>query len=162
MTEAVLEIRLLEPADWHVLQAARLRALSDSPDAFASGFLAEQACTERQWRRRLEVGSWIVAVEDDEVIGMAGLVGGHPPEGDHVESIWVARSHRRRGVFRALLGALVEIGRRNGDRDLQLWVLEDNVVAQRAYARLGFVPTGEQQPIVPDHPRAELRLRLPL
>ncbi len=56
----------------------------------------------------------------------------------HVESIWVAPTHRRRGVFRALLYALAEIERPRGVTELLLWVLEDNHDARRAYETLGF------------------------
>jgi ribosomal protein S18 acetylase RimI-like enzyme len=79
----------------------------------------------------------------------------------HIESIWVAPTHRRRGVFRALLLELAEINRWLGVTDLMLWVLEDNHEAQRAYEALGFVPTGERQ-FLPDFRRFERRLSLQL
>ena len=93
-----------------------------------------------------------------ELIGLAGLVDCHPEE-QHIESIWVAPTHRNRGVFRTLLDGLIEIARRAGLSDLWLWVLEDNVCARSAYERLGFEWTGERQPIRPGHWRRELRLR---
>jgi RimJ/RimL family protein N-acetyltransferase len=55
---------------------------------------------------------------------------------------------------------LADQQRGNGGRRLALWVLEKNCAARRAYARLGFVPTGERQRL-PDG-RYELRLRISL
>jgi GNAT superfamily N-acetyltransferase len=160
MTNAVLDIRLLAPADWRVLREIRLRALIDSPHAFTSYHRREQRWSEREWRRRFDAATWVVAIERGNVIGIAGLVGGHPREPQHIESIWVAPTHRNLGVFRSLVGTVVEIARRIGLTELLLWVLEDNVVARQAYTRLGFTWTGERQPIGPGRRRFERRLRL--
>ena len=161
MTNGVVDIRLLAPADWQVLRATRLRALSESPQAFTSHLNFELRWSEREWRQRFDAATSVVAIERGDVIGIAGLVGGQQPqEARHLESIWVAPTHRHRGVFRSLLNTVAEIGRRTGLTDLMLWVLEDNMVAQRVYARLGFVPTGERQPIDTGRRRFEKRLRL--
>jgi GNAT superfamily N-acetyltransferase len=161
--EPVLEskshLRLLTPFDWRVLRAARLRALLDSPDAFTSSYAHESGWGEPEWRRRFDDGTWIVAHEDEKVIGLARSVGEPEQPSRHVESIWVAPTHRRRGVFRALLGAVVEIERRMGVTHLLVWVFEDNHDARRAYAAVGFEPTGERQ-FLPAFGRFERRLRL--
>lgn len=158
MTRAVLDVRLLEPGDWHVLRTIRLRALAESPRAFTSQYRRESRWNEHQWRRRFDTAHWIVALDGHEVIGVAGLVDCHPEE-QHIESIWVAPTYRNRGVFRSLLTGVVEIARRTGLTDLRLWVLEDNRCARQVYERLGFEWTGERQPIRPRHWRRELRLR---
>jgi ribosomal protein S18 acetylase RimI-like enzyme len=160
MTKAVLDIRPLAPADWWVLRDARLRALCDSPRAFTSRYHLERRWSEHQWRQRFRAATWVVAREHGAVIGIAGLVSGHPEEPEHVESIWVAPTHRCRGVSRSLLDAMVDVARRAGLAELLLWVLEDNLLARRIYAHLGFEWTGERKPIRPGHPRYERRLRL--
>jgi len=159
VTRAVLDVRPLGPGDWHVLQTIRLRALAESPHAFTSHYQRESQWNEQQWRRRFDAAHWIVAVEGGEVIGLASLMKCHPEGLHHIESIWVAPTHRKRGVFRSLLDGLIEIARRAGLADLWLWVLEDNVDARSVYERLGFEWTGERQPIEPGHWRTELRLR---
>jgi ribosomal protein S18 acetylase RimI-like enzyme len=146
MMALTLHIDLLAPADWRVLRAARLRALLDSPRAFTSSYARESVWGELEWRRMFRAATWVVAHEAERVIGLARSVG--EPEGPkarHVESAWVAPTHRQQGVFRALLQALAEMERRMGVTDLLLWVLEDNFDAQRAYEVLGFEPTGERQ-----------------
>ena len=156
MINAVLDIKLLGPEEWHVLRTIRLRALRDSPDVFLSSHEAEAGWGEMQWRHLLASATWVVAVESGAAIGIAGVI--DRIDGRHIESIWVARSHRRRGIFRALLHALVDRERANGGHDLVLWVVEDNDDARQAYRRLGFVPTGERQRLAGD--RHEVRLRL--
>jgi RimJ/RimL family protein N-acetyltransferase len=155
--------RLLTPNDWRVLRSARLQALSDSPHAFTSRYAVELAWSERQWRQRFDCGTWVVAIDRSHVVGVLGLI--RPPqphEAWYLESIWVAPAHRHRGVLRSLLGAVAEIGRRVGLSHLLLWVLEDNVVARRAYARVGFVPTGKRQPVGLGQARFERLLLLPI
>lgn len=146
MTNAVLETRLLEASDWRLLRDTRLRALLDSPEAFLSRYSYESRLSDDHWRRRLRTARWVVARENREVIGIAGLIGDHPEEPEHVESIWVAPTHRKRGVFRSLLARVAEIARDAELTELWLWVLEDNPLAWHVYVRSGFVWTGERKP----------------
>lgn len=156
MINAVLDIKLLAPEEWYLLRTTRLGALRDSPDAFASSYAVEADWDNGQWQRLLADATWVVAIETGTAIGIASVVDRY--DGRHVESIWVAPTHRRRGVFRALLRALVDHKRANRAYDLLLWVMEDNDEARRAYRRLGFTPTGERQRLSGD--RYELRLCL--
>jgi GNAT superfamily N-acetyltransferase len=160
MINAVLDIKLLAPEEWHVLRTIRLRALLDSPGAFMSYYETEARWGEAQWRKRFTAATWAVAIESGAVIGIAGLVDGNGGDGRHVEWTWVDPAYRRRGVFRALLEALVDLQSGNGGHDMALWVLENNYEAREVYAQLGFRPTGERQHLPDD--RYELRLRLPI
>jgi ribosomal protein S18 acetylase RimI-like enzyme len=162
MMELTLNLDMLAPADWRVLRAARLAALLDSPHAFASSYARESDWSEFDWRRVFDVATCLVARETDKVIGLAKSVA-EPwrPRLRHIESIWVAPTHRRRGVLRGLLQGLTQIERSRGVTELLLWVLEDNYDAQHAYDALGFEPTGERQPLR-GFGRFERRLRLPI
>jgi ribosomal protein S18 acetylase RimI-like enzyme len=154
------DLYLLTPADWRVLREARLNALFDSPHAFMSSYADEAGWDESEWRRGFEAARWVVARETEQVIGLArSVVEKGRPSTRHLESIWVAPTHRRRGVFRALLHVIANGERENGATDLLLWVLEDNYTAQLAYQALGFEPTGERQ-FLPSFGRFERRLRL--
>jgi ribosomal protein S18 acetylase RimI-like enzyme len=146
LLQTTLDLQLLTPLDWQLLREARLEALRESPHAFTSSHAHEWGWEEAQWQRMFDSASWIIAREAENVIGLARSVGeSERPSARHVESIWVAPTHRRRGVLRDLLRALAELERQIGVTDLLLWVLEDNHVAQRAYDALGFKPTGERQ-----------------
>lgn len=160
--ELTLNLDLLAPVDWRALRAARLQALLDSPDAFTSSYAHESRWKESDWRGTFAAATWIVARETESVVGLARSVGEPQlPSACHVESIWVAPTHRRHGVLRHLLHALAGIERRMGVTDLLIWVLEDNHNAQRAYEALGFRSTGERQ-YLPAVGRFERRLRLGL
>jgi RimJ/RimL family protein N-acetyltransferase len=162
MMESTLELELLTPLDWRILQSARLYALLDSPDAFTSTHAHELAWSELEWQRSLCTATWIVAREAQNVIGLAKVVSEPSlPASRYVESAWVAPTHRRRGVLRALLHRLAEISRRMGVTELMLWVLEDNYAADHAYRALGFEPTGDRQ-FLPAFGQFETRLRLAL
>jgi ribosomal protein S18 acetylase RimI-like enzyme len=158
--EVNLALHPLIPVDWRMLRAARLRALLDSPHAFTSSYACESEWGEPEWRRMFDAATWFIVRDAKEVVALARSVDGpEQPATRHIESIWVAPTHRRRGVLRALVQALVERERLMGVTDLLLWVLEDNYPAQRAYQALGFEPTGERQRL-PDFRRFERRLRL--
>jgi GNAT superfamily N-acetyltransferase len=115
---------------------------------------------ELEWQRVLDAATWIVARETQNVIGLAKSVR-EPgrPSTRYVESTWVAPTHRRQGVLRALLHRLAEIDRQTGVTELMLWVLEDNHDAQRAYQVLGFESTGDRQ-YLPGFGQFERRLRI--
>ena len=158
--ESTLNLQLLSRVDWRVLKEVRLRALQDSPHAFMSCYVSELRLSDWEWRRMFDAATWIVARNADDVVGLARSVGDPArPWTRHIESIWVAPTHRRRGVCRALLSALADTERQMGVTDLLIWVLEDNHGAERAYEALGFEPTGEQQ-FLPALERFERRLRL--
>jgi RimJ/RimL family protein N-acetyltransferase len=139
---AIVDIKLLAPEEWHVLRTIRLRALHDSSAAFMSYRATEARWSEAQWRRRFASAVWVVAIESGTVIGVVGIVDGLASNGRHIERTWVEPTHRRRGGCRALLEALIDMESRNGAQDIALWVLENNHVARAAYVRLGFRPTG--------------------
>jgi ribosomal protein S18 acetylase RimI-like enzyme len=160
METTTLNLHLLTPADWSLLRKARLEALLESPQAFTSSYYRELHWSEAEWRRMSNAAQWIVAHEAGKVGGLIKSVT-EPvfPTARHVESAWVAPTHRRRGVLRALLCKLAETGSRLGVDTLMLWVLEDNHDAQNAYRALGFESTGERQ-FLPAVGRFEYRLRV--
>ena len=166
MTNSVLYTRLLEPAEWPLLKATRLRALHDSPHAFISHYRSELSLSDHQWQARFGAATWMVASEngDEGIIGLARLLGGPDRSRPHIESVWVAPGHRRRGVLRALVHAAAELVREAGGDVLRLWVLEENEGAERAYTRVGFSPRVNDKPCASRHDRFEkqFQLRLPL
>lgn len=57
-------------------------------------------------------------------------------------SVYVAEEHRRRGVGRRLLQALVAAGRAHGHHSLLARISADNDASIRLHARLGFTVAG--------------------
>ena len=87
----------------------------------------------------------VVAVEAGVVVGMASAV--HYVHPDKAPQLWinevgVAPTHRRRGIGRRLLDALLAHGRTLGCTEAWLGTEEDNVPARRLYESAGS--TAEQ------------------
>ncbi len=157
-------MRAVSADEWHVLRSVRLQALADTPSAFGSTHAAEQQFDEDRWRERA-IGSATVrlflAWVGDEAVGIAGCV----DEGDgtaQLVSVWVRPDRRGRGVARALTTAALDFANDLGLSIIRLWVTEGNTSARRLYERLGFTPTGHQQPLPSDPALREHELELTL
>jgi GNAT superfamily N-acetyltransferase len=155
-----LDVEVLAADDWMTLRDVRLRALRDSPAAYVSSYEVEQGWSETEWRRGFADALWVVVRRRHRVVGLARSVrvDGRPPDERHLESVWVEPGYRRTGVMRAVLRFLA--GREPDVRDWLVWVLTGNADARKVYERLGFVPTGERQPVPDASGRHEERLRL--
>lgn len=155
-----MHLEPLGPADWRVLRGARLGALLDSPHGFTSNYALESRWGEPEWRAMFTDATCIVAREDNSVIGLARSIRERKlPRVRYVESIWVAPTHRKRGVCRALLRSIAKRELEEAVAELRLWVLEHNHNAYSAYLALGFEPTGERH-FLSALEQFELRLRL--
>jgi ribosomal-protein-alanine N-acetyltransferase len=77
---------------------------------------------------------------DPPVVGYAGLAV-YAGEA-HVLTLGVARAEQRRGLGATLLRDLLVAAERSGAGEIYLDVRADNLVAQRLYAKHGFVPIG--------------------
>jgi ribosomal protein S18 acetylase RimI-like enzyme len=161
MPDPILNLQELTPVDWLLLRSIRLAALRDSPQAFAARREHEELWTEEDWRETLRSSTWLIARAGLEVVGLTRCIGDERRSWlYHLEAIWVRPTHRRQGVFRALLTDLIERAHRVPVTELRLWVLAENLQAQQVYSRLGFQMTGESG-LVPGAPnQVEWRMRL--
>jgi aminoglycoside 6'-N-acetyltransferase I len=131
-----IEIRLLRAGDLEVLERTA-DGVFDAPvqDRLASEFLADT-------RHHLAV-----AIDGGVVVGMASAVDYvHPDKAAQlwINEVGVAPTHRRRGIGRLLLDALLEHGRVLGCTEAWLGTEEDNVAARRLYESAG----GRAEPFV--------------
>lgn len=160
---AAIVVRRLGPDDWQDWRDLRLAALADSPLAFASSLEREQGRTEGEWRGWLARDSGFAAVGYEEG-APAGIIGAYlkdePPHGRVSEliSMWVLPEHRGRGVGDALAAAVDRWTEDRGLDRVHLWVAEENALAERFYARLGFTRTGHRQPLPSDPSRSEVAM----
>ncbi len=170
-------MRLLVADDWAQARDARLAALAEAPQAFASALERELAFAEDIWRSRAGSGRTFGAFDGAEIIGLAT---GLPPDDRPADSLspdsqpgqgptwnlvgmWVAPKWRGKGVADSLVAAVCELARQSGAASVALDVTEVNVRARSFYRRLGFAPTGRRQlvrPDDPDHWEEQLVLRL--
>jgi GNAT superfamily N-acetyltransferase len=149
---SVIEVRRALPADWKVLRDIRLRALADSPSAFASTLAREEAFGEEDWRRRLEHGYCFLAWADGRPVGcVAGFAEQELAEEHHLVAMWVEPAHRGTPAATQLVEAVCRQARADGAVAVRLHVVDGNDRARRFYERLGFEPTGVRQPL-PSNP----------
>lgn len=150
-------------AQWAAVRRIRLRALEDAPGAFGSTLTREEGLTEQEWRDRVKHAQWFLAWQEDRPVGVAcGLAWEGRPEERHVVSMWVAPELRGTGLATRLVRAVARWARGEGASYLSLWVADPNRRAQRFYARLGFSPTGDRQPLPSAPEIGEQRMRLSL
>jgi ribosomal protein S18 acetylase RimI-like enzyme len=153
-------LRELTADDWELMRDVRLSALKEAPDAFGSTFAREVAFTEEKWRGRINERSvTFFAHEDSANAAPAGLAGVYVEDGAaDLVSMWVRPTARGLGVGEALVEAAASWAKAHDFGTLFLWVTESNASARRLYARCGFTPTGERQPLPSDPTLPEIRM----
>ncbi len=143
-------IERLGPDEGERLRAIRLRALRDTPEAFASSYEKESQFSPDKWAERLKnpESRWMVATAGGADVG---LVHGRAEEGRmHLLAMWVAPEARGAGVGARLVDATVAWAREYGAEEVELWVVDGNEPARILYARKGFTPTGRTMTL-PSH-----------
>jgi ribosomal protein S18 acetylase RimI-like enzyme len=131
-----------------IFKEVRLRALLDSPTAFSSTFAKESTLTDDDWVAR--VAQWssgtsttYLALDTGRACGIAsGMLDQTDPSRAHLLSMWVAPTHRRMGVGRSLVEAVLAWARAKNVQAMQLLVTSNNDTAIQFYQRLGFTLTG--------------------
>jgi len=151
----VIDVRPMR--DRCMLQDLRLEALKSDATAFVPE-VDEALRTEQEWQAVLDRGVWWYATCDGEVAGLARV--NRAEDGTHVESVWVDVHHRRRGVASRIMTEVARAEAALGTDRIKVWVLEHNDAARALYERLGFVPTGERQPLRHNPAVHEIRLQL--
>ena len=145
-----LELRRVVPDDWPAVKALRLEALQDSPIAFCERYADALRESDEGWRARTARGveggdsvQVLAVLRDLPVATSVGYLDG----GDAVlAAVYVTPACRGRGLLDAMVEQVAAWARERSCRRLRLLVHETNEEAQRAYARLGFVPTGHREP----------------
>lgn len=142
---STLTLRRLSAGDVAVLRAARLAALRQDPDSFASTASDWLGRSDEDLRAMLAAEPIFVAVDQGQTVGMIGLVPSGKSKLAHrwgVAMVFVAQSHRGGGVADRLLLAAVDCARDAGALQLELTVAACNRRAFRFYQRHGFQITG--------------------
>lgn len=155
-----MEVRAARPADWRVAKAVRLRALADSPTAFGSTLAREVEFDDAEWQERVSPGTWFLAWSGINAVGMAATISQDClPDERHLVGMWVEPELRGSAVATELVEAVCRAALAAGAAGVVLWVADDNGRAERFYRRVGFVGTGERQPLPSDPAVGEQRMR---
>lgn len=147
-------IHVITADEWRAYRDLRLRALTESPDAFGSMLVWERDRADADWRRRLEGATDrrfqlpVLARLRDQPIGLAwGCIRETRPESANVYQMWVAPEARGHGVGRLLLDGVVDWARRAGAQLVELNVTCGDTPARRMYERAGFEAVGDPEPL---------------
>ena len=116
---------------WHIAEVMPLEE-----DLFGE----EKWSSAMFWNELAQHNFYIVAVEQDEVLGYAGLAS--TQDEAWVQNIAVKDTAQRRGIGRELLESLLAEAARRGVKKTLLEVAVDNAPAQHLYARYDFEPVG--------------------
>lgn len=109
----------------------------------------ERVCFSSPWSREALTeelsnpnAAYLVAEEDGQVLGYGGM---RSAAGEYyIDNIAVAPEHRRKGVGRALVGALIGRARAEGGSFITLEVRPSNLAAVGLYNSLGFHEEGRR------------------
>ncbi len=85
-------------------------------------------------------GDWLVAWDGGEPVGHAHV--DWRPSPPELQNVFVAESHRRRGIASRLSVAAEELVRNRGHAGIALDVDVENAAARSLYAKLGYRPAG--------------------
>jgi|SRR6185503_12630261 len=164
-----MTVRRVTGDDGARLKAARLSALADAPSAFASTFDSEAGRSDDDWSERARAGATgpmsatFLAEDAGDVVGLVGAYRERPSDPRvQLVSMWVAPSHRRCGVGRALVDAVRAWAADTGGTAISLWVTRGNTPAEGLYRSLGFAETDDHQPLPSDPCKDERRMELRL
>lgn len=83
--------------------------------------------------------SYVVAEENKELIGYAGLSKLASSDSSDIQTIAVSESHRGQGIGRGLMESLLTHARKQDAKEVFLEVREDKPTPQKLYSSLGFV-----------------------
>jgi len=148
----VITIELITRQTAMALKDVRLRALQDTPSAFGSTYAKESQLADADWLERAarwsgERAAGYLAVDAAIPCGIAAVyLDRDDGTQAHLVSMWVAPAHRRLGIGRLLVHAVLAWAHMRSARTLQLMVTCNNAPAIRFYQRLGFTMTGQTEP----------------
>lgn len=150
-------VRSAIPDDAAGLRALRLDALARHPEAFAADHDMTEAESVQHWvdwivdNAAQKSGVISVAVAEERMVGMTGLVRGKWPKTRHSGTIWgvyVRPAWRGLRVAEALLEECIEWAGDHGLTIVKLGVVTGNTSAIRCYARSGFTVYGIEPHVI--------------
>jgi ribosomal protein S18 acetylase RimI-like enzyme len=145
-------LKPITASDVTSFKTTRLRALEDTPLAFGSTYAKESQLTDADWQQRVD--QWnsdramaFLAWDGPDPCGIAaGFLDADDPHQAHLVSMWVAPTHRRRGVGQLLVNAVIDWASSVRSQALLLNVTSINSSAIHFYQQLGFTNTGRTEP----------------
>jgi ribosomal protein S18 acetylase RimI-like enzyme len=143
-------IRQVETADWERLRDARLRALTDAPEAFLETLANAEVFPDERWQDRAtptDKQATFVVEREGVFDGMATGFVADDPATVYLVGMWVEPELRGTGTAGELVARVVDWARACGSDRVLLSVERDNGRAARLYEKCGFVELAEMPPL---------------
>ena len=161
----MIDLEPITEASVALFKSIRLRALQDSPGAFGSNYAWESQLPDAEWMNRIRrwngnSGIGYLAMDKGNPCGIAGCLLNDDPTSAQLISMWVAPTHRKRGVGRLLVEQVIGWARACGAHRLHLSETGRNKTAIRFCTRLGFAFTGNTIPYPNDPTEIEREMEL--
>ncbi|HEY9629515.1 MAG TPA: GNAT family N-acetyltransferase [Coleofasciculaceae cyanobacterium] len=157
-----MHIRTLQPHEASLFREVRLRALADSPNAFAETLQQAQTQPQTYWEMLTHSLSqpnshvMFLAEQAGLVVGFTfGLVDRQDSKTGHLGGMWVDPTCRAQGIGSALIAEVLTWAQQRSQTKLELWVTEGNVKAMGLYKKVGFVDTGKRD-VLPSNPALQI------
>ncbi len=147
-----------------LFKGLRLGALRESPDSFAPLAAASEHEPDEYWQRAARR----FAVNDDAQLFVLrpqdGLMSAvrSPDDIGHIGAMWVSPARRGEGCGRQLLSAGLDFLEHRGCHTVELSVTDSNLPAIALYESVGFVLTGDKEPLREGSALFNLSMRLTL
>jgi phosphinothricin acetyltransferase len=138
---ATLSIQPLQARHWSDVRAIYQAGIGTGHATFES----RAPDSFEQWIRGHVPELCFVAIDDGTPVGWAALARASQRSvyaGVADESVYIARSHARRGIGRSLLSALIQQSEERGYWTLQAGVFPENVASVALHRALGFEALG--------------------
>jgi len=126
--------------------------LQDTPFAFSSTFEREAQFPDGEWLARVErmngeKGIGFLALDGEDPCGIvASFLDEKDARRADLVSMWTAPTHRRKGVGKKLVDAVLNWAQARKVRTVVLLVTGNNESAIQFYEALGFAQTGRTEP----------------
>jgi RimJ/RimL family protein N-acetyltransferase len=144
----MFSVELITDNQFARLRELRLAALRESPDWFAGDFAAESARSDEEWLEVLRRDYWFALLEDEKPVGLMAISDREAGRGTDcwLFSCWINPAYRGQGLLHLLMKRFDDECQLHGWRVQGLGVWPENVVAIKAYERIGFEQSGEPKP----------------
>ena len=158
-----ISTRRIGPGDAAALRAIRLRALADTPTAFAIDVDVEAAHPDSYWSEFTGSAAVFVAEREGDWVGVAvGRWYDREAGVAQLSGLWVDPAMRSRGLGGRLVDEVHGWAAVAGARGLRLGIIIDGPDVEGFYPRLGFERTGETRPLSFDRSRTARFLARPV
>lgn len=144
-----IDVRVLREEEWEQYRDVRLRALTESPEAFVADIETETDYDEDLWRARMRRSERLLAEREGEAVGIVSVRDNEDlfENAAEVFGLWVVPQLRGAGIAARLVESAAQTAADGGRTQLVYWVGTDNGRAVAFASSYGFRPTEYRRPV---------------